>query len=118
MIISAICLADASELWRPFDTNKDNALSKAEFGNYLAEQYVALDEDMDGFWNKREFVRRPEYMKRNDPTRLREKFKRWDKDENGVWSLKEAEMAIDGNFEWLDKDKNKLITIKEMPSDF
>lgn len=118
MIISAICLADASELWRPFDTNKDNALSKAEFGNYLAEQYVALDEDMDGFWTKREFVRRPEYMKRNDPTRLREKFKRWDKDENGVWSLKEAEMAIDGNFKWLDKDKNKLITIKEMPSDF
>jgi hypothetical protein len=27
-------------------------------------------------------------------------------------------MAIDGNFKWLDKDKNKLITIKEMPSDF
>ena len=58
------------------------------------------------------------YMKRNDPTRLREKFKRWDKDENGVWSLKEAEMAIDGNFKWLDKDKNKSISIKEMPADF
>ena len=118
MITSAICFGESSERWRPFDANKDNALSKAEFGNYLAEQYVALDEDMDGSWTKKEFVSRPEYMKRNDPTRLREKFKRWDKDENGVWSLKEAEMAIDGNFEWLDKDKNKLITIKEMPSDF
>jgi Ca2+-binding EF-hand superfamily protein len=118
MITSALCLGDTSELWRPFDANKDNALSKAEFGKYLAEQYVALDEDMDGVWTKEEFVKRPDYMKRNDPTRLREKFKRWDKDENGVWSLKEAEMAINGNFNWLDKDKNKLISIKEMPSDF
>ena len=57
-------------------------------------------------------------MKRNAPTRLREKFKRWDKDENGVWSLKEAEMAINGNFKWLDKDKNKSISMKEMPADF
>ena len=83
MITSALCLGDTSELWRPFDANKDNALSKAEFGKYLAEQYVALDEDMDGVWTKEEFVKRPDYMKRNDPTRLREKFKRWDKDENG-----------------------------------
>ena len=118
MITSALCLGDASELWRPFDANKDNALSEAEFGKYLAERYVALDEDMDGLWTKEEFVKRPAYMKRNDPTRLREKFKRWDKDENGVWSLKEAEMAIDGNFKWLDKDKNKSISIKEMPADF
>jgi Ca2+-binding EF-hand superfamily protein len=118
MITSALCLGDTSELWRPFDANKDNALSKAEFGKYLAEQYVALDEDMDGVWTKEEFVKRPDYMKRNDPTRLREKFKRWDKDENGVRSLKEAEMAINGNFKWLDKDKNKSISIKEMPTDF
>jgi Ca2+-binding EF-hand superfamily protein len=73
---------------------------------------------MDGLWTKEEFVKRPAYMKRNDPTRLREKFKRWDKDENGVWSLKEAEMAINGNFKWLDKDKNKTISMKEMPADF
>jgi Ca2+-binding EF-hand superfamily protein len=118
MITSALCLGDASELWRPFDANKDNALSEAEFGKYLSERYVALDEDMDGLWTKEEFVKRPAYMKRNDPTRLREKFKRWDKDENGVWSLKEAEMAINGNFKWLDKDKNKSISIKEMPTDF
>ena len=115
---SAICLANASELWRPFDANKDNALSKAEFGNYLAEQYVELDEDMDGVWTKKEFVKRPAHMKRSDPTRLREKFTRWDKDENGVWTLKEAEMAIHGYFNWLDKDKSKSISMKEMPSDF
>ena len=106
------------ERWRPFDVNKDNALSGQEFANYLADQYVALDKNLDGKWTKREFVNRPAYMKRNDPTRLREKFKRWDKDENDIWTLAEAESAILGNFNWLDKDKNKSISIEEMPTDF
>ena len=107
-----------NERWRPFDVNKDNALSGQEFENYLADQYVALDKNLDGKWTKREFVNRPAYMKRNDPTRLREKFKRWDKDENDIWTLAEAESAILGNFNWLDKDKNKSISIEEMPADF
>ena len=104
--------------WRAFDVNNDNALSGEEFGNYLADQYSTLDKNLDGEWTKREFVNRPAYMKRNDPTRLREKFKRWDKDENGIWTHTEVESAILGNFDWLDKDKNKSISIEEMPTDF
>ena len=116
---SVYCFSEEhDDRWRPFDVNKDNALSGREFANYLADQYVALDKNLDGKWTKREFVNRPAYMKRNDPTRLREKFKRWDKDENGVWTPTEAESAILGNFNWLDKDKNKLISIEEMPTDF
>ena len=42
----------------------------------------------------------------------------WDKDENDIWTLAEAESAILGNFNWLDKDKNKSISIEEMPTDF
>ena len=116
---SVYCFSEEhKERWRPFDVNKDNALSGQEFANYLADQYVALDKNLDGKWTKRECVNRPAYMKRNDPTRLREKFKRWDKDENDIWTLAEAESAILGNFNWLDKDKNKSISIEEMPADF
>ena len=116
---SVYCFSEEhDDRWRVFDVNKDNALSGEEFGNYLADQYSTLDKNLDGKWTKREFVNRPAYMKRNDPTRLREKFKRWDKDENSIWTLIEAESAILGNFNWLDKDKNKLISIEEMPTDF
>lgn len=116
---SVYCFSEEdNDRWRAFDVNKDNTLSGEEFGNYLADQYSTLDKNLDGKWTKREFVNRPAYMKRNDPTRLREKFKRWDKDENGIWTLTEAESAILGNFKWLDKDKNKSISIEEMPTDF
>ena len=116
---SLYCFSEEQDdRWRAFDANNDNALSGEEFGNYLADQYSTLDKNLDGEWTKREFVNRPAYMKRNDPTRLREKFKRWDKDENGIWTLTEAESAILGNFDWLDKDKNKSISIEEMPTDF
>ena len=119
VFVSVYCFSEEhNERWRAFDVNKDNALSGQEFGNYLADQYSTLDKNLDGKWTKREFVNRPAYMKRNDPTRLREKFKRWDKDENDIWTLAEAESAILGNFNWLDKDKNKSISIEEMPTDF
>ena len=104
--------------WSTFDENKDNALSIVEFGNYRSFQYVELDLNLDGIWSRSEFVKRPnsmKYMKAND---LRAKFKRWDKNKDGVWSAAEAERAIKGNFRWLDKDKNKLITVTEMPRKF
>jgi len=49
---------------------------------------------------------------------LRSKFKRWDKDGDGFWTLTEAEKMIKNNFRWLDKDKSKTITVKEMPKNF
>ena len=119
VFVSVYCFSEEhNERWRAFDVNKDNALSGQEIGNFLADKYSTLDKNLDGKWTKREFVNRPAYMKRNDPTRLREKFKRWDKDENDIWTLAEAESAILGNFNWLDKDKNKSISIEEMPADF
>ena len=126
MIISIACLLASASIchaqsdlgWRAFDENKDNALSMVEFGNYRSFQYIELDINLDGKWAQSEFVKRPnsmKYMRAND---LRAKFKRWDKNKDGVWSMNEAEKAIKGNFRWLDKDKNKLITTKEMPSKF
>ncbi len=104
--------------WSTFDENKDNALSIVEFGNYRSFQYVELDLNLDGIWSRSEFVKRPNSMKHMKVNDLREKFKRWDKNKDGVWSAAEAERAIKGNFRWLDKDKNKLITVTEMPRKF
>ena len=115
---ASICHAQSDEGWRAFDENKDNALSMVEFGSYRSFQYVELDINLDGMWSQSEFVKRPnsmKYMKAND---LRAKFKRWDKNKDGMWSVTEAEKAIIGNFRWLDKDKNKLITTTEMPNKF
>jgi Ca2+-binding EF-hand superfamily protein len=53
-----------------------------------------------------------------DPHWLREKFKRFDKNDDRVLSLEEAESEIAKNFKWLDKDKNKKISLKEMPKKF
>lgn len=126
MLISMICLlasasishAQSDEGWRAFDENKDNALSMMEFGNYRSFQYVELDINLDGIWSQSEFVKRPNSMKYMRPNDLRAKFKRWDKNKDGMWSITEAEKAIKGNFRWLDKDKNKLITATEMPAKF
>jgi Ca2+-binding EF-hand superfamily protein len=52
------------------------------------------------------------------PGDLRAKFKRWDKNKDGLWTIEEAEMAIEGNFRWLDKNKSKSISIDEMPPKF
>ena len=49
---------------------------------------------------------------------LRSKFKRSDKDGDGFLSLAEVEKMIKNNFRWLDKDKSKTITVKEMPKNF
>ena len=104
--------------WSTFDENKDNALSIVEFGNYRSFQYVELDLNLDGIWSRSEFVKRPNSMKHMKVNDLRAKFKRWDKNKDGVWSAAEAERAIKGNFRWLDKDKNNLITVTEMPRKF
>ena len=114
----SICSADAVEGWRAFDINKDNELNMIEFGNYQSQLYVELDANLDGRWTMSEFITRPSSMRQMNRTFLKSKFKRWDKDSNGYWTLPEAEKAIKNNFRWLDKDKSKTITVKEMPKNF
>ena len=72
----------------------------------------------DGKWSRSEFVKGLRDIKGIDPHWLREKFARFDKNDNRSLSLEEAENEIDKNFKWLDKDKSKSITPKEMPKRF
>ena len=115
---STICFAEDVGGWRTFDIDKNNALNMIEFGNYQSGLYVELDSNLDGRWTRSEFVTRPSSMRRINPDFLRSKFKRWDKDGDGFLTLAEAEKMLKNNFRWLDKDKSKTITVKEMPRNF
>ena len=114
----SICHAEDVDGWRTFDIDKNNALNIVEFGNYKSMLYIELDTNLDGRWTRSEFITRPSYMRQMNPDFLRSKFKRWDKDGDGFWTLTEAEKMIKNNFRWLDKDKSKTITVKEMPKNF
>jgi Ca2+-binding EF-hand superfamily protein len=104
--------------WKAFDKNKDDALSLAEFASYKSDLYAELDMNGDGKWSRSEFVKGLRDIKGIDPHWLREKFARFDKNDNRSLSLEEAENEIAKNFKWLDKDKSKSITPKEMPKRF
>jgi Ca2+-binding EF-hand superfamily protein len=108
----------AQPAWKAFDKNKDDALSVAEFVSYKSDLYAELDMNGDGKWSRSEFVKGLRDIKGIDPHWLREKFARFDKNDNRSLSLEEAENEIAKNFKWLDKDKNKSITPKEMPKRF
>ena len=114
----SICHAEDVDGWQTLDIDKNNALNIVEFGNYKSMLYIELDTNLDGRWTRSEFMTRPSYMRRMNPDFLRSKFKRWDKDGDGFWTLTEAEKMIKNNFRWLDKDKSKTITVKEMPKNF
>ena len=108
----------AQPAWKAFDKNKDDALSVAEFISYKSDLYAELDMNGDGKWSRSEFVKGLRDIKGIDPHWLREKFARFDKNDNRSLSLEEAENEIAKNFKWLDKDKSKSITPKEMPKRF
>jgi Ca2+-binding EF-hand superfamily protein len=111
-------ISSFADSWKAFDKNKDSMLNLTEFANYKADQYAELDINGDGKWTRSEYVKGLRDMKDLDPHWLREKFKRFDKDGNRVLSIDEAEAEIAKNFKWLDKDKNKKISPKEMPKRF
>ena len=104
--------------WKTFDKDKDSMLNLTEFANYKADQYAELDMNGDSKWTRSEYVKGLRDIKDLDPHWLREKFKRFDKNDDRVLSLEEAEGEIAKNFKWLDKDKNKKISLKEMPKKF
>jgi len=114
----SICHAEDVDGWRTFDIDKNSVLNIGEFGNYKSMLYIELDTNLDGRWTRLEFVKRPSYMRRMNVDFLRSKFKRSDKDGDGFLSLAEVEKMIKNNFRWLDKDKSKTITVKEMPKNF
>lgn len=116
LLLPMISFADSS--WKAFDKDKDNALNLSEFAGYKASIYAELDMNEDGKWSRSEFVKGLRDIKGIDPHWLREKFNRFDKDDNRSLSLEEAENEIAKNFKWLDKDKSKTITQKEMPKRF
>jgi Ca2+-binding EF-hand superfamily protein len=118
LIVPMACIAESKEAWQAFDKNKDNALSLSEFASYKSDQYAEIDENGDGKWSRSEFVKGLRDLKDIDPHWLREKFKRFDKDDNRILTIEEAEKEIAVNFKWLDKDKSKTITKKEMPKKF
>ena len=116
LLLPISSFADSS--WKAFDKDKDSVLSLSEFANYKADQYAELDMNGDSKWTRSEYVKGLRDIKDLDPHWLREKFKRFDKNDDRVLSLEEAESEIAKNFKWLDKDKNKKISLKEMPKKF
>lgn len=116
LLLPISSFADSS--WKAFDKDKDSMLSLSEFANYKADQYAELDMNGDSKWSRSEYVKGLRDIKDLDPHWLREKFKRFDKNDDRVLSLEEAESEIAKNFKWLDKDKNKKISLKEMPKKF
>jgi len=116
--VSLTANAYADERWRNFDTDENNELSFEEFTQLRITQYAALDLNGDGRWTRREFVQRMPDMTMGRIDSLRGKFKRWDRDEDGFWDTAEAALAIEGNFKWLDKNKNGSLATKEFPRYF
>ena len=116
LLVSATASADDS--WRQFDKDKNDELDFAEFTQLRIAQYAALDRNSDGKWTRKEFVQRMPDMSLGRLDALRGKFKRWDQNEDGVWDTSEAALAIEGNFKWLDKNKNGSLSIKEFPKQF
>ena len=110
--------AHSDESWRQFDTDSNDELSIEEFTQLRITQYTVLDRNSDGQWTRREFVQRMPNMSMGRTDSLRGKFKRWDKNEDGIWSTDEAAQSIDGNFKWLDKNKNGSLAQKEFPKTF
>ena len=110
--------AYADESWRQFDKDGNGELNFEEFTQLRITQYTVLDRNSDGQWTRREFVQRESDMTRGRVDSLRGKFKRWDKNEDGLWDTQEAALAIEGNFKWLDKNKNGSLAEKEFPKVF
>ena len=110
--------AHADESWRQFDKDENGELNFEEFTQLRITQYTVLDRNSDGQWTRREFVQRESDMTRGRVDSLRGKFKRWDKNEDGLWDTQEAALAIEGNFKWLDKNKNGSLATQEFPKQF
>lgn len=118
LLLSVSANAEMDDSWRQFDKDNNNELSLEEYSGLRVAQYVVLDRNGDNQWTRREFVLRKDDMSNGQIDALRGKFKRWDKNGDGLWDLEEAEKAIGGSFRWLDKNKNKSLSINEFPKQF
>ena len=110
--------AHAQENWRQFDADNDSQLNLQEFTQLRITQYTLLDRNSDGQWTRREFVQRMPDMSLGRIDALRGKFKRWDKNADGLWDTSEAAQSIEGNFKWLDKNRDGSLAPKEFPKVF
>ena len=118
LLLSVSANAEMDDSWRQFDKDSNNELSLEEYSSLRIAQYVAIDRNGDNQWTRREFVMRSDDMSNGRKDALRGKFKRWDKNGDGLWSTGEAEKAIGGSFRWLDKNRNKSLSINEFPKQF
>ncbi|MAV75854.1 MAG: hypothetical protein CBD32_02195 [Actinobacteria bacterium TMED172] len=117
-LLPLLCFAQIDEKWRLFDKDNNNELNYQEFSELRIAQYAELDVNGDSQWARREFVKREDNMAHGRIDSLRGKFKRWDKNDDGLWSIEEAEKAIIGNFRWLDKNRDRSLSINEFPAQF
>ncbi len=115
---SAFANAADDDSWRQFDKDNNNELSLEEFTQLRVAQYTVIDRNSDGQWTRKEFVQRMPDMSPGRVDALRGKFKRWDKNEDGLWDTSEAAQAINGNFKWLDKNRDGSLATKEFPKQF
>lgn len=119
LLTAALTSADESPInWRDYDKDSNKKLSIEEFSQLRITQYAALDLNQDGSWSRREFVKRSDDMTMGRKDALRKKFKKWDHNDDGQLSSEEVSKLIAGNFRWLDKNKSRSLSLKEMPKQF
>jgi len=119
LLTAALTSADESLInWRDYDKDSNKKLSIEEFSQLRITQYAALDLNQDGSWSRREFVKRSDDMTMGRKDALRKKFKKWDHNDDGQLSSEEVSKLIAGNFRWLDKNKSRSLSLKEMPKQF
>ncbi|MEE3240990.1 MAG: hypothetical protein VX231_08500 [Pseudomonadota bacterium] len=119
ILTASLASADEKSInWRDYDKDNNKKLSIEEFSQLRITQYTALDINQDGSWSRREFVKRSDNMSIGRKDALRQKFKRWDNNNDGQLSSEEVSRLIAGNFRWLDKNRSQSISLKEMPKQF
>lgn len=119
LLASTLASASGSPIdWRAYDKDDNKKLSIEEFSQLRITQYAKFDRNADGSWSRREFVKRSNNMTMARTDALRKKFKKWDSNDDGELSSEEVAKLIAGNFRWLDKNKSRSLSLKEMPKRF
>tara|TARA_B100000767_G_C19591513_1_gene461647 strand:+ start:298 stop:693 length:396 start_codon:yes stop_codon:yes gene_type:complete len=118
LLASALTVAGGPIDWRDYDNDGNKKLTIEEFSQLRITQYAKFDRNSDGIWSRKEFVKRSNNMTMARTDALRKKFNKWDANDDAELNSEEVAKLIAGNFRWLDKNKSRSLSLKEMPKRF